>query len=358
MRTGRAAVLTGERTIEQREVDLPDVVGEQRALLKVEACGLCGTDWAQYQGEVDVDYPFIPGHEVIGRIEQIGAEAAERWGVNENTRVAVGSPETCGICEYCIQGRTNLCLNRFEYGFTGMDVGEGLWGGYAEYMVLRPNTSVFELPEDLDRDLGVMFNPVGNGIEWVHKANVRIGDSVLVLGPGQRGLACVLACNEEGAGTIIVTGLDEDDHKLELAREFGATHTINVERENTVDRVMEITDSRGVDIVIDTTPNAIQPVLDGIEAAKRAGTIILSGHKDMREAPITVDDIVHKELEIEGVFIEGPWADEQAIRLIAFEKYPLEEIHTHTFSLDEVETALQTLGGETDERAIHITVVP
>ena len=286
----RAAVQTGDRKIEMQEFKVPNGVEPGGALLRVEASGMCGSDYEQYSGALAgsglFQYPVIPGHEPIGRIERISPEASRLWGVSEGDRVAVEPFCPCGICDRCTEGSYQLCRNRFLYAYTPTDVGSGLWGGYAEYMVLRPNTIVHKLPEDLSTDDAVLFNPIGAGFEWGYKIpGTRIGDTVLILGPGQRGLACVVGAREAGASAIIVTGLGKDAHKLALARELGATHTINVEQASTVDQVREITGGELADRVIDVSAFATHPVLDAIDAVRPGGTIVLAGIKGFKEIP-------------------------------------------------------------------------
>jgi threonine dehydrogenase-like Zn-dependent dehydrogenase len=360
----RAAVQTADRTIELQEFEVPGSVGEREALLAVEASGMCGSDWEQYQGEFAemdlVEYPCIPGHEPIGYIEMIGDEASAAWGVSAGDRIAVEPFAPCGVCPRCVEGEYTLCEDRFMYAFTPTTVGSGLWGGYSGYMHLRPNTVVHRLPEDLPRDEAVLFNPLGAGFEWAYRVGgVDPGDSVLILGPGQRGLASTVACDVVGAEEVIVTGLERDAGKLDLAREFGATHTVNVEREDTVERVHEITDGRGVDVAIDVTPIATDPVIDAIDAVRPGGTVVLAGLKGMKEVSGFVSDrLVLDDIDVRGVLGVKSWAYERAIEVIESGEYPLDRMHSHTFAVEEVERAMRILGGEADEAATHITVVP
>lgn len=364
MPTTHGAVQTDDRTIELQEFEVPEEIGSEEALLSVEASGMCGSDWEQYQGEFAetglVDYPCIPGHEPIGRIEEIGSEAERKWGVSVGDRVAVEPFAPCGVCDYCVEGRYTLCDNRFLYAFNSTEDGSGLWGGYAGYMHLRANTIVHELPENLPTNEAVLFNPLGAGFEWVYRvAETDPGDSVLILGPGQRGLTSTVAADVVGAEDIIVTGLESDADKLALAEEFGATETINVEAEDTVERVMEITDGQGADRVVDVTPIATQPVVDGIDAVRPGGTVVLAGLKGMKEVEGFVsDDLVLDGIEVKGVMGVRSWAYEQAITTIVNGDYPLEQMNTHEYSIDDLDHAMRLLGGEADEQATHITVTP
>src|SRR5439155_577504 len=189
---------------------VPDI-DDDSARLRVEACGICGSDAEQYAGVLPVRLPVVPGHEPLGVIERIGDRAAKRWSVNVGDRVAVESIIRCGHCRACIAGRYQLCRGRgglFGHGYVPLDRPPGLWGAYADYMYLDPLSIVHRVREDIPASLAVMFNPLGAGFRWaVEIPATGPGDSVLVLGPGQRGLASVVAARAAGADTIIVTGL-------------------------------------------------------------------------------------------------------------------------------------------------------
>jgi threonine dehydrogenase-like Zn-dependent dehydrogenase len=210
-------------------------------------------------------------------------------------------------------------------------------------------------------ELAVLFNPLGAGFRWaVQMPGTQIGDTVVILGPGQRGLASVIACREAGAGTIIVTGLAADERKLALARRFGAQHTIDVEAEDALRRVREITDGVGADVVVDVTAYALEAVPQAIDMARRGGTVVLGGVKGMKPVPDFLSDkVVMKELTLMGALGVDYPAYETAIRLIESGRYPLDEMHTHTLPLKDAERALKLLARELPgEDAVHIALVP
>src|SRR5690606_9754269 len=243
----RAAVQVAPRTIELRAFPRP-TIGPDDGLLRVEANGICGSDVESYRGHLGMGRgPTIPGHEPMGIVEEVGERAAERWGVQPGDRVALEVIVPCRSCHDCLTGRYQACRHRkYGHGVTGIDVPPSLWGGFAEHLYLTPGAVLHKIDKTLPAELAVMFNPLGAGVRWaVHLGEVGLGDTVRVRGAGQRGLACVIAARAAGAGTIIVTGLEADAHKLALAKEFGADHTIVVDgpdAEDTVERVREITD--------------------------------------------------------------------------------------------------------------------
>jgi threonine dehydrogenase-like Zn-dependent dehydrogenase len=214
---------------------------------------------------------------------------------------------------------------------------------------------------ELPASTAVMFNPLGAGFRWgVEIPRTKPGDTVLILGPGQRGLACVLACREAGATEIIVTGLEADARKLALARTFGADHTIDVQNENTVRRVRELTDGRGADVVIDVSSYATEPVAESVDYAAPGGTIVLAGVKGFKPIPDFISDkVVLKELTIRGAIGVTSTGYSSAIRLIESRKHPIEKMHTHDFGLRDAELAIKTLAREIDgDESIHSCLIP
>jgi threonine dehydrogenase-like Zn-dependent dehydrogenase len=347
-----------------RELPLPDI-GDDEALLRIEACGICGSDYEQYEGALPAKYPVIPGHEPVGRIHAIGDAAAERWDVREGDRVCVEALAPCGKCPQCTSGSTHLCSGRggiASYGFLSLDAPPGLWGGYAEYLYLPPAVVVHRIDEAIDPVIATLFNPIGAGFRWaVAMPRLQPGETIVVLGPGQRGLGSVLAAREAGAGQIIVTGLERDAAKLALAREFGADFTLIVDKDDVRRSVREATNGRGADVVVDVTSYATSAVTLAIDLASRGGRVVLAGTKGLGNPTpdFFSDKLVMKELTVMGALGVDHVNYERAVRLIESRKYPLEKMHTHTLPLGEAERAIRLLSGaEPKESAIHIALVP
>jgi threonine dehydrogenase-like Zn-dependent dehydrogenase len=359
--TVRAAVQLGPRQIEIQEFPRPSI-GPDHGLLRVEANGICGSDVETYKGHLgNATNPFIPGHEPLGIIEEVGERAAAAWGVQPGDRVAIEVIVPCRSCHRCLTGRYQSCRNRtVGHGVTPLTVAPGLWGGLAEYLYLSPGAILHPIDKTLPAELAVMFNPVGAGVRWAcHLGGVGLGDTVLVLGAGQRGLAAVIAARAVGAGTIIVTGLATDAHKLALAREFGADHTIVVDETDTVRRVTELTDGQLADVTLELTPMATAPVSDALLATRHGGRVVLAGLKGGKEVPVRTDLIINRALTIVGAFGVDARGYAEAIRIIESRRFPLERLHTHTFGLDDTALAMQTLAGEVaGEAAVHVSVHP
>ena len=194
----------------------------------------------------------------------------------------------------------------------------GLWGGYSEYIYLHPNTVLHKIPKNIPAPIASMYQAIAAGVRWaVQVPKTSIGDTVLILGPGQRGLASVIACKEIGAKKIIVTGLKKDKHKFSLCEAFGADHIINIDEENTVEKVMEYTNGEGVDVVVDVVPIATKPIVEAIEVAKIGATIVLGGVKGKKSSlSIDTDKILFKELTVRGVYSQGYEAYQESLRML------------------------------------------
>ncbi|MBI2525936.1 MAG: zinc-binding dehydrogenase [Candidatus Rokubacteria bacterium] len=363
--TVRAAVLVNPKTIELREFARP-AIGPDDALLRIEACGICGSDYEQYEGaapphEDYTQYPVVPGHEPLGLIEEIGARARERWSLREGDRVAVRSGYGCGRCTACGRFETRACRTRGgTYGYTDVSKPPHLWGGYAEHMYLCPHSVLKKMDPRIPAGVAVMFNPLAAGLSWAGSVPATgPGDRVVILGAGQRGLCCVIAARAAGARQIVITGLSRDAHKLALARELGADVTINAETEDVVASVREATGG-GAEVVVDTTPYSPESLGHAVAIAVRKGRIVVAGLKGQRPArELPVDDVIYKELTIRGV-LSMPVEDTfRAVDLIESGRHPLEKMHTHSFPIEQAEDAIHALVGAVPGlNPVHVAIVP
>lgn len=367
----KAAVLVGPRRVEIEEFPLPET-GEEDALLRIEACGVCGADVPPYLGEglsegpLRLLPPLILGHEIAGRVERLGRRAAERWGVKEGDRVIIERWIPCGHCDRCYAGDYRLCIRQVDgyplfYGGTSTRLRPSLWGGYADYLYLHPDSVVYKVAEDAPAELLPLFTPLSNGISWVQRTGgAGIGSRVMIQGPGQEGMGAVIAAKEAGAHQIIVSGLSQDVRRLEIARELGATHTILADREDVVARVREITDGHMADVVLDLTSGpSTTPVELALELASEGGTIVLAAtHEGQPAAGFVPGKVLAKTLTVKGVRGRHREAVKAALRLIEARKYPLEKLHTHTFGVEETGKALQLAAREGGEEALHICIMP
>jgi len=351
-----AAVATAPNTTVIQEFTKPEISLDD-ALLKVEAVGICGADSYIYK---NIKTPMILGHECVGRIEKVGKEAARKWGVKEGDRVVIEEPMPCGYCDVCKMQKYQLCKNGGRYGQVPISVEPSLWGGFSEYMYLHPNTQVYKIADHVKKEIAPMFIPISNGIRWVQDiGKLTLGGTIVIQGPGQHGLGCVIAAKQLGAACIIVTGMSQDQKRLEVARELGAHHTINVEEEDPIEAVSKITGGKMADVVMDITTGATIAINLSLELARIGGTIVLAGAKNRPVPDFNSDTIFRKELTVTGVYGRDFRAVEPALRLIESNTLPLELLSTHEFSLQETDYAMKVFAGEikTGVPPIHVSLI-
>jgi threonine dehydrogenase-like Zn-dependent dehydrogenase len=343
-----AAVRTGPGRTELQAFPMPDIP-DDGALLKVEVAGICGTDVKMYARPA-IPAPVIMGHENVGVIARAGRRFVERHGLGEGDRVFVEHYVACHRCEWCRAGeyrhceatdwRTNPDARR--YGYTS-----------CEHPFHR-------VPDRVSADLAGLVTPLSNGIEWaLYDARVGFMSTVLIQGPGQQGLSQVVACKQAGAALIILTGTTRDAARLELGRTLGADHVIDVQREDALERVMEITAGKGVDVVLDCTAGAgVTPVLLGIDALKRrAGTLLVQG--ELAAFPdFPLKKLTEKAITIKSARGHSYRAVELALEQLASRRFPLERLTTHEFALPDVDRAIRAVGGEIEEGVIHVSLLP
>jgi threonine dehydrogenase-like Zn-dependent dehydrogenase len=366
-------VLTGPRQIELQEFPLPPV-GEDDGVLRVEACGICGADYPVFSGldsgggPLSISPPVILGHEIVGRIERVGERAASRWGVGQGDRIVVERWIPCGHCERCYRGEYRLCIRSVDggkplfYGGAPTTLSPALWGGYADYLYLHPDSVIYKAAPEVPAHLLPLFTPLANGLCWVQEyGQLRPGGTIVIQGPGQEGLAAVLAAREAGAHHIIVTGLRRDAARLAMARELGATTTLVAGDDDVIAGVRQVTGGALADVVLDVTDgNSVEPLELAVEAAREGGTIVLAaGHRGQASlSDRFAGQIFAKTLTVRGVRGRHRWAIFAALRLIESQKYPLERLCTKTVGLDDVSTALALVGREGGEDVFHIAVEP
>jgi len=353
----RSMVVTRPGHMEMQEFEVPKV-GPSDMLLRVERVSICGSDPNHFLGlQGDEAFPFILGHELVGFVEEVGSEAAQDYGVAKGDRVVVEPYIPCRRCPFCMTGNYALCDHRRVYGFSvSASTPPHLWGAYGEFMYVAPGSMVHRISAGPPPEAACLASVIGNGIRWVRtKGEAKLGDKVVILGPGAQGLASVVAAKESGTSPIIVTGMGKDVHKFELAKEFGADFTIDVEKEDVAKRVRELTEGRMADVAIECTGQA-----DSLRSAfgllRSMGRLVIAGTFKQREVPIKPDWIVFRELEVVGGL--GQSLDvEDAVKIIESRKYPIEKIITHQFPMEKAPEAMKFFM-EAPAGSIRVALVP
>ena len=362
-----AALKTAPSTTELRELDLPNMPSDA-ALMKVEVAGVCGTDVSQYKLPLRAG-PLIMGHENVGYLARVGREFARRQGVKEGDLMFLEHYLPCGHCEWDRIGEYRHCAatewfydpKAIRYGYTSTDIPPSLWGGFSHYLYLPINAVLHKVPEELTPEEAGLATPMSNGIQWaLIDGGVSFGSSVLIQGPGQQGLCCVMAARHAGADKVIITGTARDTHRLKVAKELGADVTIDVDAEDPLARVQDVTDGRGVDVVIDCTVGAGDaPTILGIEATKRrGGTMVVQAEGNQKFADFPIGRLTRKGMTLKSARGHSYRSVEMALQLLASKRFPLDLITTHRFGLDEVDYAIRSVGGQGAPGAIHVSVMP
>ncbi|GEO27847.1 putative alcohol dehydrogenase adh [Alicyclobacillus acidoterrestris] len=356
-----AAVATEPLVTQIQEFSVPELSANE-GLLKVEMVGVCGTDVANYKHISD---PRILGHHVVGHIEKIGVEAAKRWGVQEGDRVAMEEYLPCGQCDRCREGLYRACSftdsrrGGLRYGNTSVHLKPSLWGGFSQYMYLHPNAVVHRLPKDVPVAEAVFTLPLANGFEWMClEAKVGVGKTVVVQGPGQQGLACVLAAKAAGADKVIMVGRQTSIRRLQLSMQLGADAIVNTTTKNLVDGIAELTDGKMADVVVDVTSGGAEPVTQAFAIAKNRGLVILAAYKYAKIPEWDSDLVLSKSLTIKGLRGHSYRSVEMAIQCIASGKFPVSMLQSHRYGLQDVDLALRTADGKGEPNPLLVAVDP
>ncbi len=348
-------MLAAPHRIDIREVALP-VVGSGDGLLEVEVNGLCGSDLEFFEGGLPgYPLPMALGHEPVGRVAALGAEAAEAWGVEVGDRVVVNSAIRCGTCAQCQVGGN--CRFR-SYGAVSADDPPGLWGGLATHMYLAPGSTLMKLAANVPTEVAAFHNPLANGFEWVGQAGrVRAGEKVAVLGAGPRGLACCLVARIMGAAEVIWVGLPRDEQRLALSGQLGIDTTVTI----TSGEPAQLRAAIGypVDVVVDTTPRSVSAVAQAIEALAPGGRLVLAGIKGHDQRLELAPDVISmRRLSLIGPLSKSETSLRAAVEAINAGSVDLAKVPTRAFPLEQVAEGIAQLGKPAVDGPIHLRVEP
>lgn len=320
----------GVGNIEVRDIPEPTPnAGE--ALIRVSAAGICGTDIHIYKDEFRSRPPVVLGHEVSGEVIGVGAGVDSEWvGRRVTTETYY---KTCGVCMYCRRGQRNLCLNR-------LSIGSGVNGGFTQYVVV-PATNLHELPADIDDEAGALTEPLACVVHAVlSEPTVSPGDVAVIAGPGAIGLLTLQVVKASGA-TVVMLGTSADERRLDMARELGADHVVNVQTGDPLTLLNEITqEGMGADVVYECSGagKAAQQLLTLVRRRGRYVQIGLFG------APIAwdLDQVCYRELTVTGSNASVTSAWDKAIKLMASGTVKTKPLITHRYDVTAWEDAFQT----------------
>jgi L-iditol 2-dehydrogenase len=340
-------------SVEVREAEEPklDPAG---ALLRVEACGICGTDARTFfNGDPRAPGPWVLGHEPAGVLEEVGPEADLPPGVSAGDRVFLGSILTCGECRWCVDGLQNLCEHHLLYGYDPFP------GAYAEVAAVPPiaTKNLIPLPPDLSSDLATVADPFACALNGMEMLDVRIGDTVVILGGGPIGCWQSLMARDRGAARVYL--VEASPGRLELALSV-AGHVLDdgwvAGEDNGVAEVLTRTGGAGADRISVAAPSkqAQQAALE--MAAKRARVVYFAGlPKHDPVSPLDMNQLHYKELAILGAY--GATHRQYGITMGYLDRRQQElgRMVTHRFPLEDIEAAFETIRAGT---GLKVVVVP
>lgn len=305
----QALIFHGARRLTVEETPAPHP-GPNDVLIRVDACGICGSDLSGYVGHSprrNARIPLIMGHEFAGQVVEVGREAQRgaQEGLTPGDRVVVQPLIPCGACPACRAGQTNICPHMAVLGIERA-------GAFAE-LVCAPANRVFKLPAGMSALDATLTETLAVQARVFRTMTPPLLRTVVVLGAGPQGLLAAQLAGLAGASSVIVTDLVA--HRLQMAREMGATHAIHSDREDVVERVKDLTGGWGAEYVVDTTgaPAARQ---QGVAALAPGGTLVLIG-LGTGETTLNFLPVVNRELHIRGSYAYTDDDFLRALELIA-----------------------------------------
>jgi L-iditol 2-dehydrogenase len=333
--------MTAIDAVEIRQTEEPklDPAG---AVLKVEACGICGTDARTFfNGDPRAPAPWVLGHEPVGVLEQLGPDADLPPGVAEGDRVFLGSILTCGECRWCLDGFQNLCEHHLLYGYDPFP------GAYAEYATVPPiaTKNLIPLPEDLPSDLATTADPFACALNGIEQLEVGLGDSVVILGTGPIGCWQAVMARDRGASKVYVCDVNRErlDVALGIVGAFVDDAWVAGE-DNGVSDVMSRTNGLGADRVSVAAPSKqAQQAALGM-AAKRARVVYFAGlPKHDPISPLDVNQLHYKELVISGAYGATHRQYRLTMDYLDRRQDDLGRVVTHRFPLEQIASAFETI---------------
>lgn len=331
----RAAVTRDWNQIGVEEVPVPEV-GHGEVLVRVGACGICGTDLkllaGVYQGTWPPSLPFIQGHEWAGTVVALGAGVQT---LRVGDRVVAENHKGCGVCSNCRQGRYNLCVGAQNGEPAYRIYGHSAQGAFAEYAA-RPAALLHRLPDLVSFEEATIVNQGALGLHAVHRCNIGAGDTVAIIGPGLIGLVTLQLARAYGAARILVSG---SGPRLELARELGADETIDLAKHDPAESIRSLTNGLGVDCAFECagTPAAFATAVASVKRGGRVGLIGLSGNQAV---PLVTDRVTLDELDLLGVR-SSPNCYPELIQLITMGKVNVHPMISRVYPLEQIEGAVE-----------------
>lgn len=348
----KAVVIHGKEDFRYEEVPMPKA-GEEEVVVKVKKCGICAADPKIFHGGAyfsQVAYncaPIVAGHEFIGEVVELGPGAKEKYNLEVGDKAIAEQIVPCWECYFCKRGIYNMCDVHKVFGVSGPD------GGWAEYMKYPRGSIVWKVPKDLPDEVAISIEPLSCAIHGVERANIMLGESVVLTGAGAIGLLMLQVVKLKNPGIIIVS--DPEESRLKIAKELGADVTVNPQKEDVVKKVKDLTKGLGADVVLEASgnPRAVQQAINMLRRRGRLMEFGVFAEKVSIDFSI-ISDV--KELEIIGGHL-GAYSYPLAIKYLKEGLVKVDKIVTHDFPLSEWKKAIETSGKKLDG-AIKVIMTP
>lgn len=327
--TYRLAILSGERKIDIIEKELKQPQGNQ-VLVRVRYCAICTLEQRIYSG-VMKRYPFAGGHEVSGTVAAVGERVKN---LKAGDSVSVRMLTSCGECYYCRSGHENQCVVSFK-----ADIHEGVGGpgGFAEYMMLDAG-SIYQMADDLELTHAALSEPLACCVHSVNNARIELGNDVVVIGCGIMGNFHIQLSKLKGARVIVC---EVDEQRLKIAREVGADIVINSKETNAIEKVKELTQGRGADVVFCT---AALPQLadDSIHMVGKTGRVVMySSFPVNKPVELDVNSVHSTEIQITGALNQNKSDFLMATRLLSFHLIDPKHYISEVVPLERIDYAFE-----------------
>ncbi len=341
----RAAMLYGVKDLRIVEVEKPQI-GAGEILVKIKAATTCGTDLKIFQrGYVErvIKLPTVFGHEWAGDIVDVGEGL--NW-PEKDMRVRAGNSAPCLQCKMCQKGKYNLCEDMLW-----------LWGAYAEYIRVPARTvlvNMQEIPSHVTYEEAAIAEPLACVLHGAEEARIELGDTAAIIGAGPIGLLHLLVAKKLGAERVIITDLVNE--RLDLAAKLGADETINAETEDAVKRVIQSTEGRGADVVIEAIglPATWEQAL---KMVSKGGTVLeFGGCPPGTEIRLSTELLHYDEVTIIGAFHATPTHFKKALNLIASGTLNVKPLISRRMSLDRIRDAFEALASSKSD--VKIAIIP
>jgi L-iditol 2-dehydrogenase len=319
----QAAIFYGIRDLKIQDVKLRKLISHE-VLLKVHACGICGTDVHIYEGaegSAAVFPPVILGHEFSGEVCEVGDDVKN---IKIGERVCIDPNIYCGKCYYCRNGQVHFCHQLTAIGVT-------IDGAFAEYCIV-PENQVYRLPENVSYEEGALSEPIACCLHGIDQSESSPGDTVLIIGGGTIGLIMLQLAKITGAAKLLLS--EPVSEKRELALKLGADVVLDPVREN-FDQAVQSHTKNGVDIVIECVGRK-ETMEQAVHSARRGGTIMMFGLTPPNcEIPLKPFDVFRRELTIKSSFI-NPFTQARAVELLGSGRVKVKELISQVVSLENL----------------------